>query len=332
MTFEVPAGGASAELSPGDNFPVDDTVYVAAPSKPTVDTMLVTNDRNRYLYTALSVVDAVDLEVVEPPAPDAPVDEQDVVVFSNVDPELLLGGTVESAGAVAADGGGVAIQAQPNFGRINYRGLSLLEPTGTGDAPSVTLPTNDPITRGITFPPPETYVRGSLTRGQSLVATTGGSPLIATATHERGRLLYYGYLENASSFKYNYQYPVFWKRAVFFLAGRQSLPQLNHATGERLRFGETTVTTPEGEVNGTSVRAVQVGWYQPADGDRHGVSLLSPTESDVQATPLEARSDGAPEPRDEERYVPQAVTHWVALVGLLLGVLELAYLKRRGDI
>jgi hypothetical protein len=333
VTVDVPAGGATATLSPGDALPADDTAYVAAPSDPTVDTMLVTNDRNRFLHTALSVIDAVELTVEKPPAPEAPVAEQDVVIFSNVDGQLLLGGTVESAGTVAADGGGVAIQAQPDIGNVDYRNLLLIEPTGTGDAPSVTRPANDPITRGITFPPPGTYVRGSLTRGQALVATSDASPLIATATHERGRLLYYGYIENTSSFKYNYQYPVFWKRAVFSLAGRQSLPELNHATGDRLRFeGAAAVSTPEGEANGSSVLATQAGWYQPSGGDRHGVSLLSATESDVRATQLDARSDGAPEPRDEERYVPQSVTHWVALAGLLLGVLELGYLKRRGDI
>jgi hypothetical protein len=333
VTFDVPAGGGTATLSPGDALSADDEAYVAAPSDPTVDTMLVTNDRNRYLATALSVIDAVELQTVEPPAPDAPVGEQDVVVFSNVDGQRLLGGTVESAGAVAADGGGVAIQSQPDVGSVDYRDLLLIQPTGTGEAPALRQPTNDPITRGITFPPPQRFVRGSLTRGESLVETSDGSPMVATARHENGRLVYYGYIENASSFKYNYQYPVFWKRVVFYLAGRQSLPQLNHVTGDRLRFdGGGIVSTPEGQTNGSSVLATQAGWYGQEGGDRHGVSLLSPSESDVRTTPLDARSDGAPEPRDEERYVPQAVTHWVALAGLLLGVLELGYLKRRGDV
>jgi hypothetical protein len=331
-TLNVPAGGATATLSGDDDLAVDDTAYVAAPAEPTVDTLLMTDDRNRYLYTALDVIDAVDLEVRESDDSEPLGDDFDVVIFSNVDGEKLLPGRVADARDVAASGGGVAIQAQPDLGALEYGNLLLLDPAGTATAPTVSQPTTDPLTRGITFPPPQTYVQGRLTRGQALVETSDGSPIVATARQDRGRVLYYGYIENASAFKFNYQYPVFWKRAVFHLAGRQSLPQLNHATGDRLQFeASTVITTPAGETNASSVLADRAGWYRTA-GEQHGVSLLSPAESDIGTTPLDARSDGAPEPRDEERYVPEAVTHWIALLGLVLGVLELGYLKRRGDI
>jgi hypothetical protein len=330
-TFGVPAGGAEATLSPGDSFPVDDTAYVAAPQDATVDTLLVTNDRNRYLATALDVVAAVETDVVNPPAPEANAGEYDVVVFSNVAPERLLGGTVEGAGQAVASGGGVAIQAQENMGAVDYGDLALLSPDGVGESPSVQVTGTDPLTAGISFPPPERYLTGQGS-GQTLVATGDGTPLIATQERENGRVLYYGYIQNSSAFKFNYQYPVFWKRAVYYLADRKALATLNRRTDDQLRFAaETEIRTPDGTVMRTTYEFAETGWYI-ADGDRYGVSLVSPSESAVTAPSLSASGSRAPEARTETRRLPDPITEWVALAALLVGLLELGYLKRRGDI
>jgi hypothetical protein len=332
VTVGVPAGGAEATLTPADSFPVDDTAYVAAPSDATVDVLLVTNNRNRYLATALDVVAAVDLTVVNPPAPDANVANKDVVVFSNVDSRRLLGGTVQSAGEVVADGGGVVIQAQEDLADVEYRDLLLLSPTGTADSPSVRVTSTDPMTAGISFPPPETYITGDLQGGRTLVAAGDGTPLIATQERDAGRVLYYGYLQNRSAFKFNYQYPVFWKRAAYYLADRESLSTLNRRTADTLQLGSPTeIQTPDDTVTAATYPFAQTGWYV-ADGDRYGVSLLSAAESDVGVRSLSARGTAAPEPRTETRQAPDPITEWVALAALLAGLLELGYLKRRGDI
>lgn len=69
--------------------------YVAAPDRSTVRVLVLTNDRNRYLTTALSVIDEVELTVEEPPTA---IDRQyDVIVFSNVEPERVLETNVEAA-------------------------------------------------------------------------------------------------------------------------------------------------------------------------------------------------------------------------------------------
>jgi hypothetical protein len=303
---------------------------VAAPSDPTIDVLLLTNDRNRYLATALSVIDEVRLTVDQPPT--TVEDDYDVILYSNLDAERLLRGNVEAGRDLIEAGGGVAVLGQPSPPTL-LGDLLLVSPSGIATNPSVGRVTSDELTRGIDFPPPERALQGTLQGGTPLVQTGNGTPLVATQTRSPGRVLYYGYVVNDDPFRFNYQYPVFWKRATFYLAGRDSLSELNRETGGRLQFADATnVRTPDGTVSGRVVPLDRVGFYA-TDTRRIGVSLYSEPESDVAAEPLEERSDETGVvSREEERQVPRPLTPFVALAALLVAVGEIAYLRRRGDL
>ncbi|MFB6122162.1 MAG: BatA domain-containing protein [Haloferacaceae archaeon] len=328
-TFAVPAGGGALRMTPGDSFPTDDVVYVSAPPDATVDVLLLTNDRNRYLAAALSVIDAVSLTVESPPT--AIESDYDVVIYSNLRNERLLRGNVEAGRDAIANGGGVAIQAQREM-PDKYGDLLLLSPTGTAATPTLAPAASDDLTRGINFPPPEQYVTGSLREGRSLVETQNGTPIVATARRGGGRVLYYGFVEEFSTFKYNYQYPVFWKRAVYYLAGRDPLAELNRETGVRLQFGDaTTVGTPDGTVTASTLVLDRTGFYEVGNR-RLGVSLVSDRESSVNAQPLSARADGGVPAREEDRTVPRPLSGLVALAALVVALGEVVYLRKRGDL
>ncbi|WP_435066563.1 DUF7408 domain-containing protein [Haloplanus sp. C73] len=330
VTLRVPGGGGEARLSPGDDFPTDDTAFVAAPADPTVDVLLLTNDRNRYLVAALSVVDEVQLTVDEPPT--TVEDDYDVILYSNLDPERLLRGNVEAGRDLIESGGGVGVLAQPSSPSA-LGDLRLLSPSGVGTNPSIGRVATDELTRGIDFPPPERYQQGTLQAGTPLVTTANGTPLVATQTRGAGRVLHYGYVVDDDPFRFNYQYPVFWKRATFYLAGREPLPSLNRETGTRLQLGdETRIETPDGAVTAQVVPLDRTGFYT-TPSRRVGVSLYSEAESDVAAQSLADRTDGTGATvREEDRQVPRPLTPFVALAGLVLAVGELAYLRRRGDL
>jgi hypothetical protein len=329
-TFAVPAGGGTAQLAPGDAFPVDDAVAVAAPADATIDVLLLTNDRNRYLATAMEVIEPVSLTVDSPPTT---VDEQyDVIVYSNLDPDSLLRGNVDAGRETLERGGGVVVAAQRSP-PDRLSDLLLVAPQSVKSSPSIESTADDPLTRGIAFSPPEEYLAGPLREGRPLVRLSDGSPLIATAQRGPGRLLYYGYLESASSFRFNYQYPVFWKRAVFYLSGREPLPALNYRTGDGWTLGaEATVSTPRGQVTAATVPLDGAGFY--AAGDRRvAAALLDESESDVAAPPLEERSGPDAVPVTEEtRQVPRDVSHWVALAAIVAVLGEVGFLRYRGDL
>jgi hypothetical protein len=360
QTFTVPAGASEVRLTPRDSFPVDDTLPLSAPEDPTVDVLVLTNDRNRFLTAALSVIDDVELTVRNPPT--AVSEEYDVIVYSNVDPDELLPGNVAAGRETVERGGGVAIQAQQPF-PSQYGDLLLLEPgqLRTGSATQIRAQTE--LTRGIDFQAPAEYVDGTLRDGTLQVAVNDGDPLLATADRGEGRLLYYGYIEESSSFKFNYQYPVFWKRAVFYLADRETLPTLNRETGGTLDFtAERSVETPSGSVSATTVPLTEVGLYRigsatgggdtagggeatdstassegaasadaGVEGRRIAVGLLSEPESTVTAPDI-AGGEAGVRARTEERSVPDPITEYLALGALVIALGELAYLRRRGDL
>ncbi|MFB6302298.1 MAG: BatA domain-containing protein [Haloferacaceae archaeon] len=329
VTLPVPAGGGEARLTPGDSFPTDDVAYVGAPSDAAVEVLLLTNDRNRYLFTALDVIDAVDLSVANPPT--TVREEYDVIVYGDVERDRLLRGTVRAGRETVERGGGVAVVATDDMPVETYRDLLLLSPGAVRTNPTIGEVVDDDLTRDIGFPPPSEYVNGSLRSGRALVRTSGGTPLIAVDDRGSGRVLYYGYMEDSSPFKFNFQYPVFWKRATFYLAGRDPLPALNRETGTRLTFDEeTTVATPDGRVTGRTVRLLDAGFYRVGDR-RIGAALYSAAESDVTADPVDAGSGGGGGGR-EERRVPRPLDGPVALVALALLGGELLYLRRRGDL
>lgn len=330
--FTIPGGGGVVRLAPGDSFGMDDRLPIAAPQQPTVRVLVVSNDRNRNLETALSVIDQVELTVKSPPASIS--GQYDVVVFSGVRPDRLLSGTIRVARETLARGGGVVIQAQPRgeLRRLNYGDLLLVDPVGMGDTPALTDPREHPLTADIAFPAPRRHVTGRLKTGQTLLRTANGTPLVAIGERRGGRLLYYGYLQNTSAFQYNYRYPVFWKRAIFYLTDRPSVARLNRPTGSRLQFPTSTVVqTPAGQQEGTSIFLDHVGFYNAGER-RYGAGLVSREESAVDVDRIDGSGIGGVTGRIEQQQVPRELTHFV-IVGVLAVLLsELLFLRRRGDL
>jgi hypothetical protein len=329
-TFDVPTGGGTLRLTPGDSFGTDDVAYVAAPGTAQIRVLLLTNDENTYLTTALGLVEGVDLTVVNPPT--AVQGTYDVVIFGDLEPQRLLRGDLALARETLDDGGGVAVLAQDDLAQLGYGDLLLLRPTREVGTTATAIASSDPLVAGIDFSEGE-YVRGELKSGRTLVAASDGTPLVAVADSGGGQVLYYGYLERSSAFRFNYLYPVFWKRATLSLAGRASLEDLNYRTGDRLTFAdETAVTTPSGRVTGTTVPLSQAGFYTAGDREL-GASLLDVVESDVNA-PL-VTSDvvaGGTTGTAAVASVPFDLTP--AVVAVVLAVLagELVFLRRRGDL
>jgi len=329
-TLPVPAGGGRLRLAPGDSFGVDDAVLIAAPEDPALDVLVVTNRENRPLVTALSVIRGTDVTVARPPA--SVSGEYDAVVFATVEPGRLLDGTRRVARETLSRGGGVVIQAQPNLSGVGYGDLLPVEPNGTASDPAVGRAADHPLTEGVTFPAPASYVEADRRTGRALLRTTNGTPLLATASVGGGDVLYYGYPANDSAFARNYRYPVFWKRALFELTGRRPLAELNRETGDRVRFGSaTTVETPAGRREAESLALRRVGVYE-AGGERYAASLSSAAESNVSAPPVSNSESAGAGSGTESRTVPLELTPVAAALAALAALAELAVLRYRGDL
>lgn len=333
VRFGMPSGAGEIRLSPGDSFPTDDVGYLAGHPEGTIQVLMITNDRNEFMHTAFTSMTGVEVEVREPPV--GSVGDPDVVVFSNVERSRVLGRTVRNVRSlVTEDGGGVVVQAQPDLEDFEslYNELLIVDVGGVETGGTATSVSEDEIVQGIDFSPPQQYLQADLTNGRPLVNTSEDTPIIAVGRAGNGAAMYYGYIEEASEFKYNYLYPVFWKRSLYYLTGRERLSSMNMQTGDSLSFASpTTVNTPSGQVTGASVVLREAGFYT-AGSRRVSANLVSASESDVGVQPIEETSAVIQSGETRSETVPQELTPLVALLALGLVGGELLFLRYRGDI
>jgi len=325
VTLPVPSGPGELRLTPGDSFPADDTVYVPAPADRTVDVLLVTNDPQPSLEAAFAASGYVDHNVARPPTADA--SGYDVVVFGDIAPDRLLESTVEAAQTTVENGGGVIVRGHTELEATSYGDLLLIEPEPLGQSTDVQPTGSHALTDDIDLVSADGYVRGTLRRGEVLAAADGGSPMLAAAETDSGRVLYYGYLDTQSSFRFSYQYPVFWQDAILYAAGQDRLEERLHQTGDRITLeSETQVQTPNGPMRTDRLTLAEAGVYETPTGVL-AANLVSASESNVTAPVIET-SGG-------EGTVQQTVaslTPWLAGLGTILVLAEMGFLRYRGEL
>ncbi len=325
VRLPVPSGTSEVRLTSGDSFPADDTVYVPAPADRTVDVLLVSNDPQASLTAAFAASGYVEYDVARPPVADAT--GYDVVVFGDVDPDRLLESTVETARTTAANGGGVIVRGHTDLGETAYGDLLLVDPASLGQSTDVQTTRSDELTADVDLVSADRYVRGTLRRGTVLAEADGGSPMLATATTGDGRVLYYGYLDAESSFRFSYQYPVFWQDAVLYAAGQDRLGERLHRTGDSITFeNETRLRTPDGPTTTSRLTLADAGVYETPSGVL-AANLLSASESNVTASTVEAAGGSG-----VTRQTVTSLTPWLAGIGAVLVLAEMGFLRYRGEL
>jgi len=332
VSFGVPTGGGTVELSPGDSFPTDNTAEVSG-QPGSLGVLLVTNDRNRFLDAALESMNEVEHEVREPPVPGFDGTGYDVVVFDRVNADRLLDRTVRSARDAVNAGGGVIIVAQEDLSSVQgtYGDLLNVDAGKVVVGDGVDVVSDDSLVRNVDFPVPQEHVDAELVEGRTLVESSSGSPLVATTDTGNGRALYYGFMRGATGFQNSYQYPVFWRNAVYHASSRERLSSMNRQTGDRLSFAqERTVGAPSDEVTGTTVVMDEAGLYDA--GTVYSANLLSPTESNVSAPSVEETDAGEAAERSQEESVPLDLSPYTALLALVLVGGEIALMRYRGEV
>lgn len=332
-TLPMPETTGTVELSPGDSFPTDDTLYVVGRGEE-IDVKLVTSNENRFLTAALGSMSGVSYDVSSPPVDNFDGSEYDAVIFEEVNSDRLLDRTVRNARTTLSSGGGVVVVAQEGLGSLKptYGDLLIVEPGEVAAGEGLNVVSEDRMVRGVDFPAPEEYVQAELRSGRTLVESGGGDPLIASDVVRGGNVLYYGFMLDSSEFHRSIQYPTFWRDAIHHISGRELISSMNRETGGTLSFAnETAVSAPSGERVGTSVVMEESGFYSTGEVT-YSANLLNPTESDLNSTPVEETSAGEAAEETQEETVPVDMTPHAAFAVLLLVASELAIMRFRGDI
>jgi hypothetical protein len=334
VTINTPIGTTEVKLDVNDDFPLDDRAYIVNHDDLGVDILIVTNDltiRNTPFWYGLQAInDQTPLELridVNNPPTLVNVDH-DIIIFKDVSPTLLVQRTVRDAKANTEQGNAVIIMYQDDLFGINFEGLLPYEYQGKGGATAVVGSEFSSLVSDIDFGDVQHYSIITGTGRELAEASADGSPMIGLHSIGNGQALYYGIDDKVASFPVDTKYPVFWKRMLDELGGRESLEKLNYKTG-------ATPLNVRGEPRETPNDAIYMGFLDQQgiyrfEGRSVAANLLSQEESRVSVEPLEslraaqvAESGGVLKEKE--------LTPYLIMFLIFLLFLELFIVKFRGD-
>ncbi len=331
FTFVTPPGITKIQLSPGDDFMVDNVVHLSAPVSDEANAVLITNNASVFLLNALRASGNIKLDVAQPPI--VPTTGYQVYILHKINLGEVLPGTFGDLADAVKDGASVVVHAQDNSQAIDYGALLPFRFVGItegGVFPQVLL--LNKFTKNIDFGKIGFYFMVD-NRGAAVDAVVADSqPLVSISRHGDGKLAYYGLLESASDFKFSTGYPIFWTELVRFLTGVKDINTLNYRTRDTAILNDVqTVKGPARTVKQATLILEEQGLYEMSD-QTLAANLVDEAESDVNAAvsigskSTEFELKPVKEPREYEFELP------FIIFALIVIVLELFYVKKRGDV
>ena len=346
--FSTPPGVSTIELSPKDDFGVDDIAYIATPEKLKTNILLVTSldgDQLNNLELALKSAPDVNLNIVQPPvltitksAEKIDPYAQDLIIFYRVKKEDVLPGTFNDIQSYVEKGGSFILAAQPDLGKIDAGDLALVDIKGSSSKPSrVCVDTINSVTQNFEkescFTTVSQHLVADPQEGAVIFASANGNPLIAYKELEGGNVAYYGIMDELSDFRNLPSYPIFWNSLINFMVGTEDIKSYNYQTGSIATFDEQQVKTPSATVTASKVILDEQGIYEFL-GRKIAVNLLNEEESAISAdskkTSLSEREALLSE--DGEQRHDLSIVFLLSLFALIIVFTELIFVKIRGDV
>ena len=344
---DTPTGVSRIVLEPEDSLDVDNVAYISAPLKKRVSTLLITNKKNTNLENALLASRDISLDVVNPPVLTLNVKGNkiepfghDVIVvhqIGRVGREAILPGTFQDLSNYVRNGGKLIITAQEDLDQFNKVDLDIVTLNKlVEDTERVCVDTINELTKqfenDICFSTVSKYFSADTKKGTNIIASIFGVPALAVKEHFKGKVFYYGIIDEASDFKTLPSYPIFWNSLINFMAGIEDIRDFNSKTGRIVTINQQRVKTPSASLTTSRVIFDEVGIYE-FDGKSFAANLLDEKESDVIGESV-LKEEGESAEVLKERGVEKnfSLSILILLGVFLLMCLEVFYIKRRGDL
>ena len=311
FVFDTPAGISKIELEPKDSLEADDAAYIATPPKIKNSVLLITNEKNSNLELALGSAKDIELNVVNPPVLTINTKKQkiepykhDAVIFYKVKKSELVPGTFEDIERYVDNGGNFIISAQ-----------------------------DDQFEKERCFTTTASYFGAEANRGTITFASADDkTPLIVYGDKKKGKVAYYGILDDTSDFKTLPSYPIFWSLLINFMAGAEDIKEFNHKTGRIVTINEQKVKTPSSTLTTSKLLMDEVGIYE-FDNKKIAVNLLDEKESDISIpSKVEEKTERERLLGRESRAHDFSLELTILVFVFLFMMTEFFYIKRRGDI
>jgi len=293
LSFTLQKGKNTLSLEE-DGFEIDNTAHIYRPSDDDTRVAVVDDEKNRYLMKALDLVENVDPVYVRP---SESLPQSDVYILGRMDSLQEL--DTQKMVSELKQGKGLVLYAQSGAEDIS----SDLPVSSTGEAFNSSVEVSEPVeieTGNISLLESEVDGESVSTPKEALQFADVGD----------GEFVYFNF--GSQEFRESLDYPVFWKQVIERAAGRPSAQDLNLETG-------STVLAEE-----KSIEITETG-FQELDGKMYASNLLNGEESRFESFEIEHSSADTVEQ-------PQSLQALPVLLIIVLGLFEMAYLYRRGEI
>jgi len=336
----LPTGTTTIALDVADGLKADNTAYVSIPATAKRDVMFIGNAHSP-ARIALSVPSENRVYLSSRKEEQKGFAGIDVVVLGDENlttPEQL---GIKLNTFFSAGGSVVVLGSESLIGDDVLKPLLPVEVMNTtSERVLVVKKSCDPL-KGIPFA--QVSVRRSLgakaKEGATvLVTTSDGSPVLAYWSVDRGRVVYLGMSDTGEwdDFPSKPEYPIFWLKLISWLTGVADVQSYNLKAGSVLTLdGEEQVSTPTQQLTTSTLLLDEVGIYT-IGGQRYAVSMLNPKESDVNSVGVSIQDIerfSASEGRTTAQQSGKLDLGWLAiLVGMMLAIIELVVLRRRGEL
>ncbi|MBI2144591.1 BatA domain-containing protein [Candidatus Woesearchaeota archaeon] len=334
LSFDTLHGSTELRILRKDDFEADNSLFVSSPAKK-ARTLLITNSDASYIMAALKASPNVELDVAVPPVVKG--FGYDVIIIHNASAQFMLPGFYREINKAVENGTGLVITAQdslPAYIRQFSMPLELAK-DGIGNASRSSVRIENYLTKGVDFGIVSSYlaVKPDTDKFTSLVAADDNSTLLGIYSKGNGIVFYYGFLDDKSTFRSSYLYPVFWDNLLSFLTKSEDIASFNVLAGKVEGISEQQVATPSGKVRTSRLFFGDAGFY--ALGSRVvAANLLDKGESDI------AAEDSFGVAVSDSMLLSSAVKAGndvlfegkLVFAALALLLLELLIIKMRGDL
>ena len=175
------------------DFSVDDEINIILPKTSDTDVLLITNEKQSYLQSALYSLKSLNIKKEEPPIVD--IGNEKLIILENVDYNSLLPGTIEEIKSKVKDGSSLIIAAQDKLSQDKLSDILPLELNTTvkQDTEILNTATLEKY-RDFNFGVSSVYFEASSKNSTIVIAEANDkfdSPVIALSKYGLGNVFYY---------------------------------------------------------------------------------------------------------------------------------------------
>ncbi|MFW6311616.1 MAG: DUF7408 domain-containing protein [Nanoarchaeota archaeon] len=330
INFRLEAGVNKLSIDVADDIDFDDVVYISTPREREVSVLLLTNDKDSYLETALKSNPNIKLDVAIPPI----VNELNhkVYVIDKIDENKVLPGTIKTIIEQVKKGSSVITIYDPKMQSLD-KIMPVYQGNFNSDNISLTIELQNKLTKDIAFGKTQGYYEVIPKNDYVDIAKADNYSVLGYLPEGEGKIFHYGINEN-DNFLLSPSYPIFWNNLINYLVNSKSIDYYNYITGSMMSVPkDSTLVSPSGNKMDDIVLYDEVGLYNVEKTDIYFASnFLNEQESDIfleSDTEKKIKSDDL---SFEKRKVEQNLVIYALGIAILLLLIELLYIKYRGDI